>query len=99
MSFTVVQSLKIFHLIQNSFAERLIYSLSVNKALLKIHVVIHGITFSECFMCTCDEILILMDTVYHRRRCEMLFNKPKFYFILSGDTKKAAKNYTFNLLS
>lgn len=35
MSFTVVQSLKIFHMIQNSFAERLIYSLSVNKALLK----------------------------------------------------------------
>lgn len=40
-----------------------------------------------------------MDTVYHRRRYEMLFKKPKFYFILSGETKTAAKNYTFNLLS
>ena len=50
-------------------------------------------------MCMYDEILNLMDTVYHRRRCEMLFKKPKFYFILSGETKKAAKNYTFNLLS
>lgn len=42
MSFTVVQSLKIFHMMQNSFAERLIYSLCVNKALLRIHLDIRG---------------------------------------------------------